>query len=503
MYPNLFYKEAGIGIMKFKPEKIFSDKLEEFIQNYYNFLYLRDSGHSSSSNLGQLFKEYNDLFDIENIAKSDDVHQADTIRLYNRLITFFIQEYRCSDIRNRLFYETSIKRIKINGRLTTLNNALASIKKTAKRADRFNSGTAYKTMILTLLPELNDLSETLNESATGLGHYNYLGLIEENNNISIADIQKKCSNFLIDTEYMYRDLTKWYLNKYLDLNMDALIYEDILFLYNSFEFHDHFKENRLLLKSTSSLGEMGIYIDDGIHIHTAPGYNRCTYARTYPVVIPGRIHISVDKIRSIEDYISLYGELGTSLFMNSIDREESFTNKRLIDSVSLHTFKSLFSRMVQENKWIDRYLKVKIDRNFNYFLALRQLTFIRDLCIKIKLFSSVYLPNNLNYAINEIDSEYRKNMYLKSNEAIVISDILINHAEPYISFVAMLLASFMEKYLVDKYDEQWWRDSGSGDDILRLWKTGAGLTQSQIALLVNAGHLDSKHLVGKFEEVFQ
>lgn len=489
--------------MEFKPEKIFSDKLEEFIQNYYKFLYLRDSGHSSSFKFQEIFKKYKDLFDKENIAKSCFEQQEETLRLFNRLIAYFIQEYRCSRIHDQIFDEIIIKKFKINGKLTTLNNALASITRTSKRANRLNTGAAYKTRILDLQSELTDFTDTLNESASELGFSNYIGLIEKNNNISIADIQKHCGNFLNDTEYIYKDLTKWYLNKYLDLKMDSLLHEDILFLYNSFEFHEYFKENRLLTKSISSLGEMGIYIGDGIRIHTTPRVNKCKTARTYPVNIPGRIHISVYKLRSIEDYISLYGELGISLFLNSIDREESFTNKRLIDLVSLHTFKSLFSRMVQEKKWMERYLKIKTDRNFLYFVALRQLTFIRDLCIKIKLFSSVYKPNNFNHAVNEIDSEYRRGMHLEANEGIVLSDIIINQAEPCISFVAMLLASFMEKLLVDKYDDQWWRDSRSGEELLKLWQMGAGLTPAGIAALVNADHLDSGYLLGKFEEIFQ
>lgn len=152
---------------------------------------------------------------------------------------------------------------------------------------------------------------------------------------------------------------------------------------------------------------------------------------------------------------------------------------------------------------MERYLKVKTDRNFLYFVALRQLTFIRDLCIKIKLVSAVYKPNNLNYAVNEIESEYRRSMHLEVNEGIVLSDIIINQAEPCISFVAMILASFMEKLLVDKYDDQWWRDSRSGEGLLKLWQMGAGLTPSGIAALVKADHLDSGYLLGKFEEIFQ
>ena len=492
--------------MQFYLDKDYSNKLEQFIQDYYRYRYILESGQSYQSNLEELFGNYEELFDSKVLIKSDfdrELEQkSEARRLFNSLIFGFIKEYRCAKLRDYLYNEINFKNSKFENTEASLTNLSTNIKSTKNREKRLESGLRCKSEIIKFHSEFNELIEKRNELSVEFGFKNYINQFDELCNLDIEKLEELSRSFLNDTDYIYKDISKWHMKKYLDLKLEDAAYEDIIFLYNSFEFYEYFKSTNLLKNSTKSLSEMGIDISSNVNIDTESRSNKRPTPYTYPVSVPDQIYISIYKTRTIEDYTSLLGELGKSLFISSVNIDESFENKRMIDLISLEIFKDLFKRMTYENKWLERYLRIKTDKNFLQFLALKQLMGVRDLCTRLIMFRSVYESSDLTKSLEEIDDLYRHNMFVRSNQGIILLDIILNETTPYVSFSSLITVPSLEEFLRNKYDEQWWRDPVAGEYISKLWANFSELSMERLSKEINVKNINNSQLVKTFEEMF-
>ena len=120
--------------------------------------------------------------------------------------------------------------------------------------------------------------------------------------------------------------------------------------------------------STGFLNDIGISLGTSISFDTENRISKNGQAKSFPVHIPDKIFVSINRIKTIEDYESILGQLGKSLFFSSINIDETFENKRLIDPVTLEIFKILFQDFVFEQKWLERYLRIETDKKFMQFL---------------------------------------------------------------------------------------------------------------------------------------
>ncbi|GIW48459.1 MAG: hypothetical protein KatS3mg078_2336 [Deltaproteobacteria bacterium] len=78
------------------------------------------------------------------------------------------------------------------------------------------------------------------------------------------NLRNKQGTLLNDTEYLYRDLLRWFLKKKMALKLTELKAYDLHYLLNSFELRENFPQIELKPLAEAFLKEMGLEIGKGI-----------------------------------------------------------------------------------------------------------------------------------------------------------------------------------------------------------------------------------------------
>ncbi len=491
--------------MEFKVDKDFAESAEKLLGrlNYHNYLF--DSGISLKSNCKEILDDHRELFDTNILADLDTSKYSEEdhykIELFKVFVSNLIQNYNGSGQIDKLKNEFIKQAQDPESKGITLLNLLPKIKTERKREKRNNLGRQYSELIKGLYHNLELTIEKKNEASTLLGCDNYIYQIRNLSGLEIEGTEKLCSEFLSDTEYIYKDLLGWQLKNKLEIRIEDARHEDILFLFNSHELKDYFKQTSADKLSTRFLGEIGINLPGSITFDLNNRLTKNPDAQSYAVSIPDNILISVNRIKTAEDYDSILGELGISLMLSSINIEESFLNKRLIDSTTLQVFRALFGNLIYEHKWLGRYLRIDTDNDFLGFLYMKKLVIMRMLCIKALSYRVIY-ENDLSEAQQEIYGLVEKDFYIKPNENIFLLDLILTANNPYTEYKACLLESHMREFLISRFDEQWWRDPGAGDEIIKWWNKCIGLTPRELQKQTITETLSNKIVISNFEKVF-
>lgn len=492
--------------MNFNIDKDYAGSAGSLLRKLYYDNYLFDSGISTKSNLSNILKDHDELFDLS-IFKNFNIDKYaepdhETIRLFKIFISELEITYGCikplEQLKNELIKQTELQ----DNKEIILFNLISIIKTERKREKRIKLGKLYKKLTDKNHKLLETMIEKQNQSSQQLGFDNYSDQTCKLNLINITQIEHQCAEFLNDTEYIYKDLIKWQLKNKLDIKIEDAAHEDLLLLFNSYELKDYFKQTSLIKLSTGFLDELGMPLSDSISIDLVNRANKNSKAKTYPVEIPGSVLISIYRIKTVEDYESILGEICKSLLFSSIDIDQTFENKRLIDPTVLQIFKILFQDFIFEQKWLERYLRIDTDKNFTELLNLKRLADIRSLCVNVLIYRTIYESNNLYDSLSGISHLYLSNVHVKPNENIILFDLVFNHINPYTNFLALQHESYLKEVLKNRFDEQWWRDIQAGNQMIKWWNLCSDLSTTRLQEDAGIANLDNTELVKRFEQVF-
>jgi hypothetical protein len=492
--------------MKFKIDIDFTSSAESLLNKLYYDNYLFDSGINKRCDSKDILKDHVELFDI-NIFKNLDIHKYsendhEKIRLFKIFISELLKTYYGIQPVENLKNELNTQTEKFDSKEINLFSLISNIKTERKRENRKKLGLKYKEFSSKLLQKLQLIIENRNQTSKNLEFKNYSDQTCTLNQIKIEQAENLCKEFLNDTEYIYKDLLGWQLKNKLDIQIKDATYEDSLFLFNSFELKDYFKQTSLLKLSTRFLYDIGISLGASISFDMDNRTTKNCKAKSFPVQIPDKIYVSIYRIKTIEDYESILGELGKSLFFSSINIEQPFENKRLIDPTVLETFKILFQDFVFEQKWLQRFLRIDTDKNFIEFLYLKKLVYLRSLCVNVLLFRTVNENNNIYDSLQQISEIYINNMFFKPNENIILFDLALGDINPYTSFRSWQYESYLKEFLTDRFDEQWWREIQAGNRLIKWWKRCSDLTPRSLEEEIGIKALNNLKIISNFEKVF-
>ena len=491
--------------MNFKIDRDYTESAEKLLNNLYYHDYKFDSGIIKNSNCKDILDSHAELFDLSIITNLDkpkyNAADHERIRLFNIFASNLIQAYNASEIIDSLKNIIIDQSQKRENRNLSLFNLISKIKTESKRDNRKKLASKIKELTSELLPKLELLTEKRNRTSVDLGFKNYPDQISKLNEIAITETEDLCREFLADTEYIYKDLLAWNLKNKFDINLKDARYEDILFLFNSFELKEYFKQSSTLSLSTNFLSEFGMTFSSNVSFDLENRPTKNASSRNYPIQIPNKIFISIFRIKTIEDYEAILGQLGNSQFLNTVHIDESFENKRLIDPVILKLIESLFLNLVYQEKWLRRYLKIDPDRNFIEFLYLKKLFQQRTLCFKALSYRTVY-ENSIIDSLQEISDNFYRNHFIKPNEFQLLFDLLTTNCNPYINHRASILESYLEEFLVNQFDEQWWREEKAGKQILKWWNRRTELTKGFLEQELEITSISNSNLIRIFEKVF-
>lgn len=481
-----------------------SDRLlKELNLEKYNNL----SGLKSDSNQEGIFKKYPDFKDpgpfllVKAILPHDGTEEIGLRLILSFLAKTFL-EGRLAKSRDQILNAEFRALITYGKRPIHYRSVVDEIKNEPKKSIREDLDRKRREVVSSINPLYLKLFEAFNRDSEELGFPTYMKLCDDTDRLGLSRLRENAKIFLSDTNYIYRDLLKWFLLKRMELKLEDLTLNDLRYLFSSFELQGNFPQSPLLVIAKRLFSEMGIEITNNLKIDSEKRGGKISGSFCIPLGVPNKILCSINPFGGVENYESFFQTLGKALCYAHTEPEGPFEFSMLRDPTYLEIFSHLFKNLIYQPKWIKIYLKHDPGSDFLEFLYLRQLSLLRYYCGK--LIHEFLIHEHSEY--KERSEHYSQTLREATLANHDKADYLI-YIEPFFYSAVYLNASFIEvsfrSFLREAFDEEWWRKKEAGHFLLNLWKHGGRMTSKDIAEKCGIKEIDSTPLVINFQDIFR
>jgi len=482
---------------------------EKFLQALNRESYLNLCGLKKDINTESIYKSYPDLGESDlfislknTYPKNKEEDNAGAQSSVSLLLGFLARSFvgsKTSKVTDKIVATETGEEIAVDRKPILYRAAKAEIKKEPKRARREEINARRKEIVLKLNPLLIELLYASHSASEELGSKSYAALSDEIEGLNLDQLQQKARIFLDDTEYIYRDLLRWFLSRRMELKLEEAKNYDLFYLFNSFELKANFPQTDFKCLAGRILNEMDIKTGENLKADVEPRKYKTSDAFCIPIDPPQDVVFSIYPIGGIEDYESFFHGLGSALFHANGNREDDFEFRSLRESASVEIFGRLFEGLIFECKWIKRYLKSDLSADFLKFLSLRQLMKIRYYCGKLIYEIALHKDQGFQNKADFYKQIFQTVTLCEHSESDYLIDI-----KPFFHTASWLKATIIEhrlrNYLKETFDEQWWREKATGDFLLNTWREGGRIMSGGISKRTGLGELDLEPLLSFFKE---
>jgi hypothetical protein len=462
-------------------------------------------GLKKESKLKEIYNSYRELGDydlfFEMVKLSNEQERG--FKLIRDFLARFTVESRFACFKDQILRIEAGEEITLDKKHIPYRAIIAEIKKEPLRVKREEMYIKRDSILTKLTPILIQIFETAHETSRELGFPDYLQLCAEIEELNLYELEKQARTLLNDTEYLYRDLLRWFLKKKMALKLTELKAYDLHYLLNSFELRENFPQIELKPLAEAFLKEMGLEIGKGILLDFEKRNTKTVNALCIPVEIPNKIVIVGYPIGGVYDYESFFHSLGVALYYRYKEPEDPFEFKRLGDSASVKVFGCLFRNLLFQPKWLKRYLQLKPGTDFLQFLCLKMISDVRYLSGKL-LYELLLHRNNGFY--NDKPDLYRQ-MLKEAMLCEYSKDEYLNDMDLFFRTATELKAYIMEAqlktFLRERFDEEWWREKKAGDFIKRIWEEGSRLSSKDLSSMIGSGDIQTEPFLAFLQEFFR
>ncbi len=217
------------------------------------------------------------------------------------------------------------------------------------------------------------------------------------------------------------------------------------------------------------------------------------------IIQPGsQMLISTNLMRNVSDFESFLDSFGYCLCYGFTNIEDYFEFTHLRENSFLTMFSGLFKGLAYEPSWLKKHLGMDADDDFLKFLYLRKLMEARILCAKVIYESALYQRQD------DKKEMYREIMetatHCKASSLEYLFDIQ-PHLDSLNEFKGNLMQTALRAYLINNYDEQWWRNKEASGLLMKIWETGGRTSTNMLSQEHELGEPEITYLLDTFEEI--
>jgi hypothetical protein len=342
----------------------------------------------------------------------------------------------------------------------------------------------------------------MTECSESLGFGSYGELLDAASGTGIMRLGEEAKRFLTDTDYIARDMLGWHFMKKMELPLkDASVY-DMTFLFNSAELRGYFPKIEPALLSRTVLEGMALSPACEPSYDTEKRAGKETDGFSLPLNPPYETAISIYPAGGIHDYESFLRCLGHSLCFCYTDPDDDFEFVFLRDGALIDLFSGLLGGLVCEPRWMRRHLKIDADGGLLDFVRLRRLMTARldagRALYARELFGSGD-PRDLPEIFTEIMSGAAQ---CKADGRNYIAEFLSPLSSPF-RFKAALAGPGLRRFMMESFDEEWWRTAAAGAFMSGLWSRGGRITAESLLTMSGLNEPASETLVRELEETLR
>jgi hypothetical protein len=377
------------------------------------------------------------------------------------------------------------------------------------RAERLAMDAARATVVerelaplrLERLQREKDFVESL-EIADG-----YNATFETLSGVELQGLADACAAFLRDTEGMWRDVLPPAIKHSLGpIPIGELTRPDALALFRAREFDGYFPGGEMERAVRRQVSEMGIDPDAGGRVRFDVGEREGKRSRAFcaPVRVPQEVYLVLRPHGGQTDWSTLLHELGHALHFAYTQPDYPFEYRWVGDNSVTESYAMLFDHLMQNPGWLLRYSGLGKGEIGAYLrsAALEELHYLRRYCAKLLYEVQLYsgdvpwgaLPDLFVETLSGATSfRYRR------ADAFVDVDPRFYSAR-YLQ--AWQLGAVLAESLVERFDEDWYRNPGAGPWIVEhLFEPGQRELAGEIAQRVAGRALSFAPVISAVERV--
>ncbi len=427
-------------------------------------------------------------------------------RARHRLISSFLAgtllEGKSSDITDRILALEAGAEFRAGGKNLTLRSAKAALLSEPKKQKRDEIATGDPEV----LSGLNDLClrklGIMTECSESLGFGSYGELLDAASGAGIVRLGEEAKRFLYDTDYIARDMLGWIFMKKMELPLKDASISDMTYLFNSGELRGYFPKPDPAVLAKTVIEGMSLTPPREITIDTEKRAGKETEGFSLPLNPPFETAISIYPAGGIRDYESFLRSLAHALCFCYTDPGDDFEFVFLRDGALTDLFSGLLGGLVCEPRWMRRHLKIDAGGDFLDFVRLRRLMTAR-LDAGRALYARELFGSGDTRDLPEIFTEIMSGAaQCTADGRNYIAEFISPLYSPF-RFKAALAGTGLRRYMMESFDEEWWRTSAAGEFMRGVWSRGGRLTAESFLATAGLKEPDSGMLVRNFEETLR
>ena len=310
-----------------------------------------------------------------------------------------------------------------------------------------------------------DLVEAL-EIATG-----YVAAFEALSGIDLGALAAECERFLRETESMWADVHADAVRKHLGIRPGEATRADALALMRATRFDPYFPAADMEPAIRRQATEMGVNpeADGRIIYDLAPRPGKRSRAFCAPVRIPREVYLVLFPHGGATDYRTLLHELGHALHFGYMRDDLPFEYRWLGDNSITEGYAMLFDHLMQDAGWLRRYtgLEKRTVPDYLRTAGFEELHFLRRYCAKLIYETQLYGGDVPWDALPDL---YVETLTGATTFRYARADAFVDvdpryYAARYLR--AWQLQALITETLVERYDEDWWRNPRAGPWIVQ------------------------------------
>ena len=284
--------------------------------------------------------------------------------------------------------------------------------------------------------------------------------------VSLSDLAGECRQFLRDTQALWDETLPEFTRRVLGMDASTVTRSDALALFRARAFDAGFPASRMEDSIRRQVREMGIdpLASGRIVFDTGEREGKRSRAFCSPVRVPDEVYLVLRPHGGQSDWNTLLHELGHALHFAYMHPDLAFEYRWLGDNSITEGYAMLFDHLMQDPRWLQRYTELGRSALPAFLRAhgFQELHFVRRYCAKLIYEIELY---GGHVSWDSLPDRYVEELTAATTFRYDRADAFVDVDSRYYAaryLRAWQLQALITETLVERYDEDWWRNPRAG-----------------------------------------
>lgn len=465
------------------------ERIESFVRDFTEEDYRNRAGLQDESRLTAVFERHASLANRE-LVREAGARRAEAVTdearagwaCLEEFLTAHHLEHAARGVLDRLHSLEAGTALDLPEDPIPLRAADPRLRNEPDRARREAIERARSRTLETLLPHHGEAWDRLHALAEELGHPTYAALCTHISGIALKDLSAEAETLLRETADAYEEHLRWYARRHLGVPFRELKRHDLLRLFRAPQWDAGFPANRMVALCRDALGTLGIdpQAEGRIQLDLEARPSKSPRAFVAAAEIPDRIILVTRPAGGPDDYRSYLHELGHALHYGYTDRRLAAEFRYLGDASVSESWAFLLDGLLGERGWIRRFLGMDHPADFLRLVGFHRLFLLRRYAAKLQYELMLHGGGDVRGRADLYAQLLGEATRVEFPSQMYLSDVDLHlYAARY--WRAWQFEARLREFLVERFDEGWYRNDRTGPFLVGLWRQGQRYRVEELA----------------------